>query len=331
MERREFIKHSTLTAGLLSLGNIPGQTSVFGQSTEPQDKAEEKPGCIPKRRYGKTDIMLSILGFGGIVVRDTEQKEADRIVAQAYEKGVNYFDVAPSYGNAEVILGPALKPYRKDVFLACKTGKRDYTSAKAEFEQSLKNLETDYFDLYQLHAIIDVEKDVDAAFGNEGVMKLLLEEKKQGRIRHLGFSAHSPAAALEAMRRYDFDSVLFPVNFAEHLKGQFSPEVIEKAQEKQMAILALKMLARQQAPQDDPIRKQYPKCWYRPITEPEEAKLAMAFTFSQPITAAIPPGDVRLFTMAMELLPDLKPITPEQIEKLKAMASTLEPIFIKQA
>ena len=331
MKRREFIKHGTLTTGLLSLGAIPGQGSAFGQSTGSADKAEEKPGHIPKRRYGKTDIMLSILGFGGIVVRDTEQKEADRIVARAVERGVNYFDVAPSYGNAEVILGPALKPYRKNVFLACKTGKRDYASAKAEFEQSLKHMETDYFDLYQLHAITDVEKDVAAAFADDGVMKLLMEEKKQGRLRHLGFSAHSPAAALEAMRRYDFDSVLFPVNFAEYLKGQFSPEVIKAAQEKQMAILALKILARQRAPQEDPVRKQYPKCWYRPITEPEEAKLAMAFTFSQPVTAAIPPGDVRLFTMAMELLPDLKPITPEQIETLKTLASTLEPIFKKQA
>lgn len=327
MKRREFIKQGTLTTGLISLGGLP----VFGQEVSSQEDAQEKPGFISKRRYGKTEVMLSVIGFGGIVVRDTEQKDADRIVAQAFERGVNYFDVAPAYGDAEIKLGPALKPYRKKVFLACKTGMRDYARAKEEFERSLERLETDHFDLYQLHAITDVQKDVEAAFADEGVMKLLLEEKKQGRIRYLGFSAHSTTAALDAMERYDFDSILLPVNFAEYLKGNFSPEVIKKAREKETAILALKILARQRAPQDDPVRKQYPKCWYQPITDVQEAKLSMSFTLSQPVTSAIPPGDVRLFTLALDLLSDLKPITKEQVETLTQLASTLEPIFKKQA
>ncbi|MHC4784282.1 MAG: aldo/keto reductase, partial [Planctomycetota bacterium] len=103
----------------------------------------------------------------------------------------------------------------------------------------MERMRTDYFDLYQLHAITDVEKDVDAAFAEDGVMKLLMEEKKQGRIRYLGFSAHSEEAALTAMDRYDFDSILYPVNFAAYMKGEFGPKVVKKAQEKQMAILAL--------------------------------------------------------------------------------------------
>jgi aryl-alcohol dehydrogenase-like predicted oxidoreductase len=297
-----------------------------------QNTSEHKSGFIPKRRYGKTDVMLSVIGFGGIIVMGHEQDEANRIVAGAYERGVNYYDVAPSYGQteAETKLGPALEPYRKNVFLACKTSQREYTAAKQEFEESLKRLKTNSFDLYQLHAITEVENDVDRSFAEDGVMKLLLEEKKQGRIRYLGFSAHSHAAAMEAMKRYDFDSVLFPVNFAGYLKGNFSPEVIQKAREKGMAILALKMLAHQCAPEDDPVRKQYPKCWYQPITDRQEAKLAMSFTLSQPVTAALPPGDQRLFNMALDLVPDIKPITPEQLEKLKILASTLTPIFEKQ-
>ena len=89
------------------------------------------------------------------------------------------------------------------------------------------------------------------------------------------------------------------------------------------------MLARQFAPDDDPIRKQYPNCWYRPITDPHEAKLAMTFTLSQPVTAALPPGDERLFKTALDLVSDIKPITQQQIEKLTALASTLTPIFEK--
>jgi hypothetical protein len=114
------------------------------------------------------------------------------------------------------------------------------------------------------------------------------------------------------------------------LKGQFSPEIIAKAQAKDMAILALKILARQRTDKNDPIRQQYPKCWYHPITDPEEAKLAMSFTLSQPVTAAIPPGDIRSFRLAMELAPQIQPITQEQVEKLKALALTLDPIFKKQ-
>lgn len=295
-----------------------------------QNTSEHKPGFIPKRKYGKTDVMLSVIGFGGIIVMDAEQDKADRIVAQAYERGVNYFDVAPGYGDAEIKLGPALEPYRKNVFLACKTTQREYSAAKKEFQESLSRLRTDYFDLYQLHALTEVEEDVNRAFAEDGVMKLLMEEKKQGRIRHLGFSAHSQEAALEAMKRYDFDSVLFPVNFACYLNEGFGPEVLKKAREKKMAILALKMLARQLAPEDDPVRKEYPHCWYRPITDHEEAKLAMTFTLSQPITAALPPGDERLFKMALDMVSDIKPITQQQIEKLEILASTLTPIFEKQ-
>ena len=327
MKRREFLQKSTFATGVLSLSNL----NLIETLLASEIPSEHKPGFIPKRSYGKTNVMLSIIGFGGIVVKDTEQGQANRVVAQAYERGVNYYDVAPGYGNAEEKLGPALEPYRKDVFLACKTEKREYTAAKQDFERSLERLRTDYFDLYQLHAITDVQKDVKRAFAEDGVMKLLQEEKKNGRIRYLGFSAHSHEAALEAMERFDFDSVLFPVNFAGYLQGAFSPEVIERAKQKEMAILALKILARQRASKEDPIQAQYPKCWYQPITDLEEAKLAMTFTLSMPVTSAVPPGDERLFEMALDLVNDIKPITPEQLQKLKTLASTLKPIFEKNA
>ena len=329
MKRREFIKQSSLLTGGLSLTHIFKQFDLLANPTPMPGESEEKPGVIPKRRYGKSGPMLSILGLGGIVVSGIEQEQANRIVAEAYERGINYYDVAPTYGDAEIKLGPALEPCRKDVFLSCKTVRRDYASGKAEFEQSLERLKTDYLDLYQLHAITDIEKDVNAAFAADGVMKLLTEEKKQGRVRYLGFSAHSPQAALEALGRYDFDSVMFPVNFAESLEGNFSTEVLEYTRKHNIAVLALKVLARQRAPQEDPIRKEYPKCWYQPITDPLEARLAMAFTFSQPVTSAIPPGDERLFKMALDLVCEMKPITEEQIETLKALAATLDPIFQK--
>jgi aryl-alcohol dehydrogenase-like predicted oxidoreductase len=329
MERREFLKKTTLAAGAISVGVVPGEALSSEHKEDSERMMQKQQGKIPMRQYGKSDVQLSIIGFGGIVVMGNSQEQANKLVSEAFERGVNYYDVAPSYGDgeAEIKLGPALEPYRRETFLACKTTEREYGPAKKEFEQSLKRLKTDHFDLYQLHAITDVEKDVDVAFGKGGVMELLLEAKKEGRIRFLGFSAHSHEAALAAMDRYDFDSILFPVNFTNYYKGGFGSEVITTAKEKEVAILALKMFASQQWPKDDPDRETYSKCWYQPITDPKQAKLAMAFTLSQPVTAAIPPGNEALFRMAMNLAMEYEPITTAQTEKVKALAMDLDPIF----
>jgi predicted aldo/keto reductase-like oxidoreductase len=188
-------------------------------------------------------------------------------------------------------------------------------------------LRTDYLDLYQLHAITDVKKDVDTAFARGGAMGVFIEAKKQGQVRYLGFSAHSEEAALAAMKRYDFDSILFPINFATFHRGSFGPKVIAAAQSKGVARLALKALARQQWPQDDPSRKEYPKCWYQPLTERDEARLGLYFTLSQSVTAALPPGEESLFRMALDLAMDFKPLSTQDLEKVKQMAASLNPIF----
>jgi len=285
------------------------------------------PSSIPRRPYGATGVDLSVIGFGGIVVTDAEQEHANRMVAEAVERGVNYFDVAPGYGNAEEKLGPALEPYRDQVFLACKTGARDRAGAEMEFQRSLDRLRTDHFDLYQLHGITDVEKDVDAVFQKGGVMDMLVEERNAGRIRFLGFSAHTVDAAYAAMDRFDFDSILFPLNFAAAFKGEFGPQILKRAEEKGLARLALKGMARQQWKEDDSRRDTYRKCWYEPITDREWASLALRWTLNQPITAAIPPGIDSLFRMAMDIASESLTITTDEEEKLRQAATSLDVIF----
>lgn len=325
MKRREFIKKSTVAASSITISGILQGTSVADELQ--RSSSSTNLARLPQRDYGMTGVKLSIIGFGGIVVKDAEQQHANRVVAEAIEKGVNYFDVAPTYGNAELKLGPALEPYRKKVFLACKTTQRKREGATAELKESLKRLRTDYFDLYQLHAITDIEKDVDTVFAKDGAMEVFIEAKKQGQIRYLGFSAHSEEAALAAMERFDFDSILFPINFATFYKGNFGHKVIATAKSKGVARLALKSLARQRWPKDDPSRKEYPKCWYQPLTEREEARLGLYFTLSQSVTAAIPPGEESLFRMAVDLAMALKPISKDDLEKVKQMAKSLNPIF----
>ncbi len=322
MQRREFLKWSMMSTAAMTWG----ANHLHAEGTN-----MNKQGELPRRPYGRDGVPLSVIGFGGIVVKDAEQEHANRVVAEAVERGVNYFDVAPSYGDAELKLGPALKPYRKDCFLACKTTERSAEAAKQEFERSLQRLYTDHFDLYQLHAITDVEKDVDAAFADDGVMPWLIEQKKVGRVRHLGFSAHSVAAALTALDRYEFDSVLLPVNFAAILKGDFGPQVIEKAISQGASVLALKAMAKQRwASKDDPGRKEFAKCWYQPLSDPGEAALGLRFTLNLPVTAALPPGEEKLWRLALEIATgNLSPLSDDEQEQLALLSRDLDPIFVK--
>jgi predicted aldo/keto reductase-like oxidoreductase len=277
---------------------------------------------MQKRPYGKIGVELSILGFGGIVVAGLDQPEANQMVAQAVERGVNYFDVAPSYRDAEERLGPALEPYRKSVFLACKTGERDRDGSARELAQSLQRLRTDHVDVYQLHGLSSVE-EVDQVFGRGGAMETFEAAKRDGKTRFLGFSAHSVEAALTALDRYPFDSVLFPFNFVCWFGG-FGPQVLEAAKAKGAARLALKAVARTNWPGEE---RKHPKCWYEPYDDPELASLAFRWTLSHDITAAVSPGQHDLWPMMMDIADSFRPVTSEEEGRLHELAMPLTPIF----
>ena len=281
---------------------------------------------MQNRDYGSTGRKLSILGFGGIIVTNVTESEAAEYVGEAVDRGVNYFDVAPSYGNAQERLGPALQPYRNDVFLACKTGKRDAAGARQELEESLRLLKTDHVDLYQLHGLTSKE-DVAQVFGPGGAMELFVEARKAGKVRHLGFSAHSVDAALSALAQFQFDSILFPLNYVTYEIADFGHQVLQEAVKRGTARLALKAMARRPWNDGDPAHNEYPKCWYEPHADRTEAALALQYTLSLPITAAIPPGDIRLFRMAMDIAESYAPLSEEETAHLLTLARQEKPIF----
>jgi len=281
---------------------------------------------LPRRVLGKTGQKLSIIGLGGMVVSGLEQAEANAVVARSVEKGINYFDVSPEYGDSELKLGPALKPFRKDVFLACKTSKRDKEGAEKELHRSLKRLQTDHFDLYQLHNLDDLEDDAKKALSKDGAIQTFIKAREKGLVKYLGFSAHSAEAALLAMREFDFDSIMYPINFCCHYQGKFSQEVLSEAKKRGMGIIAIKAMAKQ-AWQREEDEEKHPKCWYEPIVDPFLAEDALEWTLSQGVTAAIPPGDENLFKLALQIGPHIRPITDEGTEKLKRLSAGLEPLF----
>ncbi len=257
---------------------------------------------MEKRILGRTGAELSVIGFGGIVIRDVSPTDAAGYVARAIERGINYFDVAPGYGNAEERLGPALEPYRDQVFLACKTGKRSAREAECEFNRSLQRLGTDYFDLYQFHGVSSVEQ-AEQILAPGGALEFFVAARERGLIRHIGFSAHSEAAALRLLEAFPFDSMLLPVNLFCWRDGGFGQQACRAAVERGTGILALKSLAKRPVREGE--EKKWPKCWYVPFDTVAEARIALQFTLSRPVTAAVCPGHAELLWLACDALSTL--------------------------
>lgn len=314
MERRTFLTQAAITAAAVASANRLNAAS----------KNPSSP--IPRRQLGKTGEHLSILGFGGIVVMSESASKSADIVAEAVDRGINYLDVAPSYGDAQERLGPALAPYRKQCFLACKTEGRTAQESRKQLEESLRLLKTDHLDLYQFHALTKMT-ELDKVLGPGGAMETMEAARKEGKIRYIGFSVHSAETAVAAMDRYNFDTILFPLNWVLYTQAGFGPQILKKAQEKQMGILALKSMAKTVWPAERKQNHPEPKCWYQPAGFPDEASLGLRWTLGHPITAAIPPGDERYFRLAMDVAQSYKPLAADEEKALLAGGHGVEPIF----
>jgi aryl-alcohol dehydrogenase-like predicted oxidoreductase len=277
-----------------------------------------------RRALGKTGESISVVGFGGIAVMDEEPAAAARLVARAVERGVSYFDVAPTYGNAEERLGPALQPFRDAVFLACKTHERTKEGAERELHRSLALLRTDHFDLYQFHGVASID-EVEQILAPGGAMEAFLRAREEGLIRFIGFSAHTEEAALALLGRFPFDTILFPFNWVCWHQGGFGPRVLHRAQELGVGALALKSLAKRKL--RDGEQKRWPKCWYAPVETGEEAAWALRFTLSRPITAAMSPGHAELLWWACDAADRFQPLSPEEETYVARLSEGLEPIF----
>jgi predicted aldo/keto reductase-like oxidoreductase len=219
-----------------------------------------------------------------------------------------------------------LEPYRKRSFLACKTLMRDKDGSAKELDDSLRKLRTEHVDLYQFHAVTKKE-DVEKIFGPNGAMETFQAARRAGKVRFLGFSAHSVENALAMLDHYDFDTILFPINFVLFSQANFGPQVVARAHEKGMGILALKSMAKTTWPAAQRKGHPHPKCWYQPAAFPDEASLGLRWTLSRPITAAVPPGDEQYFRLAMDVAQKFEPIKPEEEKTLLAGAVGVEPLF----
>ena len=211
MERRSFLKAVGGATGGVALG-----VDSLLAGDQPAAEAGRVAG-LPRRILGRTGQKLSAVGFPGLALIHYDQQRSTDGLHQALDRGVNYFDVAPAYGNgeAETKMGIGLQGLdRSRYFLACKTKKRDKAGAREELERSLKLLKTDYFDLYQLHHLRRPD-EVQQALGPGGAIETLLKAREEGKVKYLGFSAHTTKGAMAVMNGFRFDTAMFPINFVE--------------------------------------------------------------------------------------------------------------------
>ena len=324
MERRTFLKAVGGATGGLAMG-VDSLLSGDAAGLE-----VERVAGLPRRVLGRTGQKLSVVGFPGLALIHHDQPQCTESLHAALDRGVNYFDVAPAYGNGqcETKMGIGLQGLdRSRYFLACKTKQRDQAGARDELERSLKLLKTDHFDLYQLHHLSRGES-AQQSLGAGGAIETLLKAKEAGKIRYLGFSAHTSKAALAALRGFRFDTAMFPINFVELLRFGWGQEVLELAQQQGVAVLAIKSLSRGLWPKG---LEQTRKWWYRSMEDQADVDLAVRFTLSQPgVVAAIPPSFLDLLDKTIEAGKTFRPILPAEVERLREIAAASDSVFQKE-
>ena len=210
---------------------------------EPEKPADD--GSVPKRLLGRTGVEVSIIGLGGsfLISEASRAEEAEKLIEQAIEAGINYIDTAPTYSSSEINIGKSMPRLRSKVFLATKTIDRTYDGTMRLFEQSLNRLQTDYIDLLQLHGFHG-QGDYDKAFSDGGAYKALEQLKAEGAVRFIGITSHkNPQIIKQAISDYEFDCVLFALNPAErHDREQsFLEEVLSLANTREMGTIAMKV------------------------------------------------------------------------------------------
>jgi uncharacterized protein len=246
--RREFLGAGiasavALTSGSAAAGENPTQKTVNDLPYNPRTHQ-----AMPTRNLGKTGYQVGILSLGGQATIEKEGTEAESIaiVNKALDLGVNYIDTAAAYGGgiSETHIGKVLKDRRSEVWLASKTHDRSYDGSMKLLEKSLKQLQTDHLDTWQLHNV-KRQEDLDKIFAKDGAMKALLQAKDEGLVRCLGVTGHyEPLILKQFLDRFDFDTILLAVNAADPHYLSFKKYLLPKAQEKGVGIIGMKLATR---------------------------------------------------------------------------------------
>jgi len=275
--------------------------------------------------------MSTIAIFGGAAFWEISQEDADKVMEQVIAAGINHLDVAPSYGQAENRVGPWMPRERKRFFLGCKTTERTRAGAWKEMHESLKRLQTESFDLYQCHAVTTMV-ELDAITMQGGALEAFVEARREGLTKFIGITGHganAPQLYLEALRRFDFDTVMFPLNFiqmANPVYGRYAEELVSVCKARDIGTLVIKSVTK--APWGD--RPHTATTWYEPFDQYDEIQRAVNFALSHDVTGLCTAGDTRLLPLVINACEHFSPLSPAEREEMIESGRQYQPLFVQE-
>ena len=280
------------------------------------------------RRLGRTGHQSSVIIMGAAAFGRVTQDEADAAIDLALAHGVNHIDVAPSYGDAELRVGPWMPRIRKQIFLGSKTTRRTRQDAWDEMQNTLKRLQVDKVDLYQFHGVTTFT-DLEAIFAPGGALEAFVEAKKQGLTTYLGITGHgldAPRIQMEALKRFDLDTVMFPLNFvlmANPVYRKDVEELLALCARRDVGVQCIKSICK--APWGERERRYRP--WYEPFDDLVMIKNSIRYTLSQPIAGAPCASDSRLWPTIFDAADRFVPMTAKEQAGLIAAAGDYTPLW----
>jgi aryl-alcohol dehydrogenase-like predicted oxidoreductase len=272
--------------------------------------------------------MSTIAIFGAAAFWQISQEEADKVMELIIEAGVNHLDVAPSYGQAEIRIGPWMPRERGRFFLGCKTTERTWDGAWKEMQESLKRLQTETFDLYQCHAITTME-ELDAVTMKGGALEAFVRAREEGLTKFIGITGHginSPQIYLEALRRFDFDSVLFPLNFVQMANPEFrkyAEELVATCKAKDVGTMVIKSITK--GPWGE--KQHTATTWYEPFEKMDEIQKGVNFALSYDVTSLCTAGDTRVLPLMLKACENFSLLGQDEMEEMIKSGKQYEPLF----
>jgi len=283
---------------------------------------------MEKRRFGRSGHLSTIAIFGGAALWEITQEDADKVMEMVIKAGVNHIDVAPSYGQAEERIGPWMPRERERFFLGCKTMERTRQGAWDEMQRSLKKLRTERFDLYQLHAVTNMD-ELDSCTMKGGSLEAAVEARQAGLTSHIGITGHgvdSPKVFIEALRRFDFDSILFPLNFVQMCNPQYrkdTEELITLCVEKDVGTMVIKTVTK--GPWGE--KEKTATTWYEPFDNQDEIQKAVDFALSYQVTGLCTAGDIRVLPKVLDACENYTPLDAAGRDEMIRSGTHYEPLF----
>jgi predicted aldo/keto reductase-like oxidoreductase len=289
-------------------------------------------GAVQQRRLGRLGHESSVLIYGAAALAEVDQPTADASVQLALDAGINHFDVAASYGDAELRLGPWMPTIRDRILLATKTELRDRNEAWAQINRSLERLQTDHLDLIQIHAVGDLA-ELDLVTGPGGSLEAAVRARAEGLAGAVGITGHghqAPATHLEALARFPFDTVLTPLNWVLGQDPAYLADyqaLVAEVRAQEVGLMVIKTVSRRNWP-EGPVEHSY-GTWYEPFEDQERIGAAVAWVLSHPeVTGIATPGDVRLLPMLIQAEQRLSQTSRAEAEAVLARAPDYSSPFI---